>query len=326
MRELPVGWLVIKKKKKKKNNPASPAQQAGTPARLRDRRKTDVQFIRGFLPWRNAFPTHQRGLSKSLSSLGNLQYGEINIGSGYDDRKKQMAISTCGKCGRHGFELALFTPIGETRKLTLVQCAACGTAVGALDPATGPQIEAVKNQVAAIDQKLTRIAKRCRRWGNGTAAVLPFHPTSLRGARRTPAFSCSEAKNVGFFASLAKTERERDTSARHHRRRLDLDARGLLHQPDHLYQRHRRVMRAKGLAIDLPSAFRLARYSSMSTTYQVRRTRCSGRAPPASRMALMLSSVWRTCATKPSAKSSSASQPITPPVTMMRPSAATPLA
>jgi hypothetical protein len=34
----------------------------------------------------------------------------------------------------------------------------CGTAVGALDPSTGPQIEALRSQVAAIDEKLGRIA------------------------------------------------------------------------------------------------------------------------------------------------------------------------
>jgi hypothetical protein len=76
-----------------------------------------------------------------------------------------MAVSTCGKCGGHGFELALFTPIGDSRRLILVQCAACGTAVGALDPATGPQIEAVKNQVAAIDQKMARIAEALQEMG-----------------------------------------------------------------------------------------------------------------------------------------------------------------
>jgi hypothetical protein len=76
-----------------------------------------------------------------------------------------MAISTCGKCGGHSFELALFTPIGETRKLTLVQCSACGAAVGAIDPATGPQIEAVKDQVAAIDRKLARIAEALQELG-----------------------------------------------------------------------------------------------------------------------------------------------------------------
>ena len=69
-----------------------------------------------------------------------------------------MAISTCSKCGGHSFELALFTPVGESRKLTLVQCSACGVAIGALDPAAGPQIEALKGQIAAIDQKLAKIA------------------------------------------------------------------------------------------------------------------------------------------------------------------------
>jgi hypothetical protein len=43
-------------------------------------------------------------------------------------------------------------------------------------------------------------------------------------------------------------------------------------------------------------------------------------------MALMLASVWRTCATKPSARRASLSQPITPPVTTIRLSAAMPLA
>ncbi len=77
-------------------------------------------------------------------------------------KEKQMAISTCSKCGGHSFELALFTPIGDSRKLTLVQCSACGTAVGALDPSIGPQIDAVRNQIAAIDQKLARIAATLR--------------------------------------------------------------------------------------------------------------------------------------------------------------------
>jgi len=70
-----------------------------------------------------------------------------------------MSISTCSKCGGHSFELALLTPIGESRKLTLVQCSACGAAVGALDPSTGPQIEALRGQMTAIDEKLARIAE-----------------------------------------------------------------------------------------------------------------------------------------------------------------------
>lgn len=70
-----------------------------------------------------------------------------------------MAVSTCFKCSGHSFELALFTPLGESRKLTLVQCAQCGTPVGVLDPAIGPQIEALRNQIGDIDERLNRIAK-----------------------------------------------------------------------------------------------------------------------------------------------------------------------
>jgi hypothetical protein len=70
-----------------------------------------------------------------------------------------VAVPTCIKCGGHGFELGLFTPIGDTRTLILVQCSNCGTPVGALDPASGPQIEALRREVAAIDEKLIRIAR-----------------------------------------------------------------------------------------------------------------------------------------------------------------------
>lgn len=70
-----------------------------------------------------------------------------------------MAVSTCVKCTGHSFEIALFTPMGERRKLTIVQCSGCGTPIGVLDPASGPLLDALKNQIAAIDDRLTRIAK-----------------------------------------------------------------------------------------------------------------------------------------------------------------------
>ena len=70
-----------------------------------------------------------------------------------------MAVSTCIKCSGHSFELALFTPLGDSRKLTIVQCSTCGIPVGVMDPAMGPQIETLKNQIAAIDERLNRIAK-----------------------------------------------------------------------------------------------------------------------------------------------------------------------
>jgi hypothetical protein len=41
----------------------------------------------------------------------------------------------------------------------MLQCSSCGTPIGILDPATTAQIDAVKNQIAAIDDRLNRIAK-----------------------------------------------------------------------------------------------------------------------------------------------------------------------
>jgi hypothetical protein len=70
-----------------------------------------------------------------------------------------MAVSTCIKCSGHSFELALFTPLGDSKKLTIAQCSQCGTPVGVLDPAMGSQIEAITHQIADIDERLNRIAK-----------------------------------------------------------------------------------------------------------------------------------------------------------------------
>ena len=70
-----------------------------------------------------------------------------------------MAVSTCLKCAGHSFELVPFTPLGASNKLVMVQCSSCGTPVGILDPVATPQIDALKSQIAAIDERLSRIAK-----------------------------------------------------------------------------------------------------------------------------------------------------------------------
>ncbi|HXO68979.1 MAG TPA: hypothetical protein VN838_08480 [Bradyrhizobium sp.] len=70
-----------------------------------------------------------------------------------------MAVSTCIKCGGHSFELALVTPLGESHKLAMVQCASCGTPVGVTDAASRVAIEDLQGRVVAIDEGLTRIAK-----------------------------------------------------------------------------------------------------------------------------------------------------------------------
>jgi hypothetical protein len=70
-----------------------------------------------------------------------------------------MAVATCLRCVGHSFELAPFTPLGASHKLMMVQCSGCGARIGVLDSATAPQIEALKNQIGAIDERLNRIAK-----------------------------------------------------------------------------------------------------------------------------------------------------------------------
>jgi transcription elongation factor Elf1 len=70
-----------------------------------------------------------------------------------------MAISTCPRCGGHSFELALFTPLGASDKRASVQCSGCGTPIGVLDPAMGRRIDALKEQIADIDERLSRVAK-----------------------------------------------------------------------------------------------------------------------------------------------------------------------
>ena len=70
-----------------------------------------------------------------------------------------MPASTCLKCGGHSFEIVPLTPLGQAYKLTLVQCSGCGTPVGAINAGPTPAIESLKTQIAAIDEKLTRIAR-----------------------------------------------------------------------------------------------------------------------------------------------------------------------
>jgi hypothetical protein len=44
-----------------------------------------------------------------------------------------MALSTCGKCGWRFWEIAQVEPRDSRFKICLVQCAKCGTPVGAME-------------------------------------------------------------------------------------------------------------------------------------------------------------------------------------------------
>lgn len=69
-----------------------------------------------------------------------------------------MATTTCFKCSGHSFESVLFTPLGTAQRLTMVQCADCGTPVAVVDPNLQATLNQVKHQVSAIDEGLRRIA------------------------------------------------------------------------------------------------------------------------------------------------------------------------
>ncbi len=68
-----------------------------------------------------------------------------------------MAVSTCAKCSGHTFERGLVTPLGEQRTVPVLQCAGCGTVIGALD--SHLVIESLQNQITHIDAGLVRIAR-----------------------------------------------------------------------------------------------------------------------------------------------------------------------
>jgi hypothetical protein len=77
--------------------------------------------------------------------------------------ERQSCAALCLKCAGHSFELATSTPLGTSHKLTVVQCSGCGTPIGVPDPAAGAQIDALKNQIAAMDKRFNRIAKALQR-------------------------------------------------------------------------------------------------------------------------------------------------------------------
>ena len=69
-----------------------------------------------------------------------------------------MAVTTCLKCSGHSFELALFTPVGAQQKLSMIQCAGCGTPVAVFDANVYAELNTLKARISAIDEGLKRIA------------------------------------------------------------------------------------------------------------------------------------------------------------------------
>jgi hypothetical protein len=75
-----------------------------------------------------------------------------------------MANTTCAKCGGQNFEVNAIVPAGQHFRHNVVQCAACGTAIGVLDPLdTAKHIEELKAQLktalAGIEELKHRIVR-----------------------------------------------------------------------------------------------------------------------------------------------------------------------
>jgi hypothetical protein len=70
-----------------------------------------------------------------------------------------MAISTCIKCGGQKFEIALTEQTGSASRLSLVQCAYCGTPTEVIDPDLPIRVKWFERLLSSINNKLTALAK-----------------------------------------------------------------------------------------------------------------------------------------------------------------------
>ena len=69
-----------------------------------------------------------------------------------------MALSSCPKCGKHSFEIDENTPSSSNYVLTFVQCASCGTVVGAMDYHNiGDLLYKVLGKLESLESKVNSI-------------------------------------------------------------------------------------------------------------------------------------------------------------------------
>lgn len=69
-----------------------------------------------------------------------------------------MAMSTCGKCGSHRFEIALVEPAQARFKMYFIQCASCGVPVGVAEyQHIGTALDAISLKLEQVLLKLARL-------------------------------------------------------------------------------------------------------------------------------------------------------------------------
>jgi hypothetical protein len=69
---------------------------------------------------------------------------------------RRMAISTCIKCGGQKFEIVLTQQTSSASRLSLVQCASCGTPTEVIDPDLPGRFNWLERLIMSIDKRLKR--------------------------------------------------------------------------------------------------------------------------------------------------------------------------
>jgi len=90
------------------------------------------------------------------------EYQTMNQGNAkivVNARSRRTTISTCIKCGGQKFEIALTRQTGSASRLSLVQCASCGTPIEVIDPDLPIRANWFKRLIISIDNKLAELAK-----------------------------------------------------------------------------------------------------------------------------------------------------------------------
>jgi transcription elongation factor Elf1 len=71
-------------------------------------------------------------------------------------RPRRTTISTCIKCGGQKFEIVLTQQTGSASRLSLVQCASCGTPTEVIDPDLPGRFNWFERLIISIGNRLKR--------------------------------------------------------------------------------------------------------------------------------------------------------------------------
>jgi hypothetical protein len=79
-----------------------------------------------------------------------------NAKTAVNAQPRRRVISTCIKCRAQKFEIVLTLQTGMASRLSLVQCASCGTPTEVIDPDLPGRFNWFKRLIMSIDNRLKR--------------------------------------------------------------------------------------------------------------------------------------------------------------------------